>query len=314
MRLILHDEVFATPQTALLCAIFFMGAQGRHHIRLNPIWAPRRDVVAAWDATPNQPHPDKHAGAHFRAWYLSLPIDAQRTIQRALYVGLRDAVRSRDTLTIHDGVALSAPNLHRRLITPLLVYLEDEVNDATFIRRMASEAELAVILRCEQFGMLRFLHSGGINGVERFVKALSAQDQQRAFFIFDRDEPPPGESNQAKDARQACDSMGVPHHMWARRAIENYMPVELMRALPDYPHRKVAGLNRAQHKESVDRVERLADKRDGMDMKTSVHKVLASLYSWDKAELLAKWPRWRAEDPEARREIRELLEELFQRM
>jgi hypothetical protein len=315
MRIIIHDEAFTPPQSALLCAIFLLGVEGRHHIRVHPTWTPR-DLVLASALSPSEAiHPN------MRRWYDTLPDDAKRTVRQALNLGASDAHRDRATLVIanhqyrgdHERVMLDM-DLLRRLVAPLMVYLENGINDATFIRRMADEDEQAALRQYEANGWLRFLHSNGNTGIAPLVKSASEADRRRMYMICDRDAANPAMSLTAQRASEVCDRHRVTLHVWARWAIENYIPLPLLGRFLHYRDSRAGGLHAAEFQRRYDAVVALGDERHNRDLKDMIHGEIARLYHWDDAERRRMWPRWRAADPEARREIRELLEELFQRM
>jgi hypothetical protein len=314
MRIIIHDDAFAAPQTAILCALFLMGVEGRHQLLVHPTWSPRNPLART-------PPPCDAPGPNLRAWYDTLPNDARRTVLQALSLGAASMARPRRTIAVttqpqHTRHEHATPGLalFQCLVTPLMVYLENGINDATFIRRMADKDELEQIERYERSGWLRFLHSNGNTGIAPLVRHASHEDRQRMYMICDRDAAEPAMSVMAQRAQAACQAAGVPLHIWRRWAIESYIPLPLLRQFRACPDNHARELSAAEFDQRYEAVATLGEQRYAQNMKAAIHDEIARLYHWRAPRIDKDWPAWRAADPEARAEISELLKDLFSRM
>jgi hypothetical protein len=119
------------------------------------------------------------------------------------------------------------------LMQPLRVLLEHGVNDRGFVENVPS-TERVKLQRAARLGWLRFEHAGGVGSMPELIRTMSAAERARLFVIADLDSDTPQPSGDALRVGAACRAHKpiVPHHIWERRAIENYIPRE---ALLRYP-------------------------------------------------------------------------------
>lgn len=319
MRVILYDDIFEAPHSALLGAIFLMGAQGRHQVQLHPQWAPTQDIFAKRELQSCDA-----PGERFRAWFETMPQDAQRTIYQALGQRLSQVERRRWTLRVTRVTHGAAPRegarrqpddeLFEFLVSPLTIYMENGINDALMLRRWADHEALEQLEAAEARGWLRFAHGNGITGMPAIARQAHGDARWRMWFICDRDAVHPERSRACVRIVEACahGQPPIPYHVWRRRMIENYLPVELLVQLHACPHVNVGGLSKADYQSRLEQLSE--DELHTQNLKDALHPHVGGLFAWDAKRILAQWSRWRSHDHEARQEVEDLLAAIFQRM
>jgi hypothetical protein len=126
---------------------------------------------------------------------------------------------------------LSPPNSLGLLLQPFRLVLENARNDWRFLRRMATTTERQCLDDLFDKGWL--VTSGGGQGeltkeVERICRGLEGDKLAAAFF--DSDSTEPGKlSRNTELAVKACQDARILFYCLARRAIENYLPLESLR-------------------------------------------------------------------------------------
>jgi hypothetical protein len=109
---------------------------------------------------------------------------------------------------------------------PYRVLLEDGVNDASFLLRMAESAERAYLEERLENEWLETDHGGGITSMPRRVNRLATMaGPLLASCLFDSDSGAAGlPSNDSNILETACIEANMHHYRLTRRAIENYLP------------------------------------------------------------------------------------------
>ena len=124
----------------------------------------------------------------------------------------------------------------RYLSQPFMIVLENSKNDAVFIETLIECFNKTDLQIAQQNGWLCYTNAGGCSNVENFIEGLLAQyggktKFLRCFVILDSDAFYPGHVNQkSQPTKDYLENNLIPHHVWEKRTMENYMPIE---ALPD---------------------------------------------------------------------------------
>ena len=319
MRVILHDDAFQAPYSALLCAIFMMGVQGRHHIGLSP-------ALSVSGAEGQRRSRESSKNPHFWAWWDQLPQDAQRTILRALSPERqRPEVRKHTihvTQSAHGASTTGSrhlPNdtLFELLTTTLTIYMENALNDPLILQRWCDEQARATLKEAEERGWLRFAHGNGITGMIELASRARDVARTRLYFICDRDAAYPDRSTTCDRVINACEAHDptIAYHVWRRRMIENYLPQDLLKRFPDYYGVETKGLSASSYQDQLSRRDQMSEEdRHAQDLKRDLHPKIAELFKWHDRDIMRCWPRWQQDDPDAHQEIQALLAQIFERM
>jgi hypothetical protein len=126
-------------------------------------------------------------------------------------------------LTLADAVWLAEQ--------PLRIVVENRRNDGAFLRRLMPVARQAMFLQALARGWLRFEHGGG-SDIVGYAEGLAEEPREtrRTWAVLDSDASASGQpSKQAEGRRLKLAEVGVGAHMLERRAIENYLPLAVLR-------------------------------------------------------------------------------------
>ena len=120
---------------------------------------------------------------------------------------------------------------------PKSIYVENARNDRKFLLTIVDENLRARVLDMESRSQLQFSHGGGIDELtkllEEHVKRFPLTSMTSLAF-FDGDAPSPNNPQaSAIKLSTLCQSNGINFHCLARRAIENYIPLEKIREWSD---------------------------------------------------------------------------------
>lgn len=173
------------------------------------------------------------------------------------------------------------------LLRPLRLLLENGRNDWSFLAKIVPSAWKARWRLAVEKRWIEEQNAGGITEMRRIIEVQLALDpvrRLRTWAMFDSDGQLPGDaSDQARDAKAACETWQIAHHRLRRRAIENYIPKEV---LTDWAWRRH---HLADKREMAARVRAYCElETDGdrhhLDMKERFHKHLAQ-HVWGDGEL-----------------------------
>lgn len=114
------------------------------------------------------------------------------------------------------------------LDAPFHILLENGRNDSAFLLAMASSPNRGLIEKLYQDHRVLFDGAGGLGELRKIVEEQVSRHPYRSlryWALFDSDASAPGRmSAEAALTASACRKAGIPHHVLARRAIENYLP------------------------------------------------------------------------------------------
>ena len=238
MIVTIYDDVFA-PDTAddvLLTWILRQGMNGRFGVHTRPVF--------------------RHGESrHVNRWLERLSDSARETARLGLRRGLgwlsREWPRGRrePEVMVEVGARTEWPRsfdeaearfalgeeLEAFLARSLRLKLENEVADWYFLQRVVPPEWRARWQRATKRGWLEPEQGGGITEIRRVLEQEVVHDDRRrlrmwVMFDSDRDEPGMFAAVHAEDITRVCQHLGVPHHMLARRMIENYVPESALRA------------------------------------------------------------------------------------
>lgn len=135
----------------------------------------------------------------------------------------------------------------RAVSLPLHILVENQINDAAFLRRLMPPDRRARLAELEGSGLLRYVQGGGITEIKKLIqfhfdddKALKAFGLSSEvwkllhFIIYDRDIDKNDKNRPSKDSsdiKDLCNNEGMMHrnHQLERRAQENYIPLEFLK-------------------------------------------------------------------------------------
>lgn len=122
------------------------------------------------------------------------------------------------------------------LSQPFKVIMENNKNDAMFIDTLIKYYRCTALQIAHDMKWMEYENAGGCTNVSNYIESLMKQCQGkkkflRCFVILDSDSFYPGHDNpNAAETKRFLQENGIPHHVWEKRMLENYMPED---ALPD---------------------------------------------------------------------------------
>jgi hypothetical protein len=237
VRITVEDAVFSGLDSVLdLLQLFQLALKRRHRILVDEDGPGYR----AWR--------DARGGVEREECDLAIAESAEAEAREPARRGLR-VVRSGTDWNADPPLA-TVSDAHRLMLRPFRVLVENRRNDFRFLLAMANDAQRAELERRVGQDWLNFEHGGGITEMEISVQEWKRDPIKRLtlWVLFDSDSRRPGQpSAQAKRLRGACSSR-IPHHMLARRSIENYVTrpaletwgekkgIQARRSLPRHAH------------------------------------------------------------------------------
>ena len=158
-----------------------------------------------------------------------------------------------------------APEQASRLADePLVILVENRNSDGGFVERVVTELDKPLHGLWKRDGEpIRLDSVGGAGQMPREVerRATAVPYRPRFVAVVDSDRRGPGdsESADARRLREVCDKHGLSCWVLAKREAENYLPRDLLRAMPNADSR---------HERLVEAWDRLGDdQKDFFDMK-----------------------------------------------
>ncbi|MCI5166469.1 MAG: hypothetical protein D3903_10305 [Candidatus Electrothrix sp. GM3_4] len=243
-----HDVLFSKERHDLDLLTLFRNVADRRHTLL----------IATH---PNAPR-HRRAAPCFDQWLETLPASLQskvRLIRKQVQgISANASVRNTTRLLVAarklpDGVEdceISLAEAVRAAAQPLYLLVEDQINDAAFLRQVMSPRWRRKMEQWEKNGQLRYENGGGIDSMRRLVKFYAQDEKARLafglptklwwlthFIIFDHDgdvaERP---SASSKDVMKLCKNANLLNrcHRLERRTQENYIPKEAMQVIAEY--------------------------------------------------------------------------------
>jgi hypothetical protein len=214
MRVEFDNRVFTDPAVSQMDLLaVFRCCQSRHHAILD----------------------DDRPGSPAQTWLSSHAPSLVEELQLTIQIGLEnEAIRPAGrTIRIHaksetqayDPFRLNPSEALPWLMAPVRIYVENAINDQSFLLSIATQFERKELESRKMRGELEFVHGGG-NTLKAIVReALS--DRLKCWFgfaLFDSDAPLPSRRNKGMDSfRDELGQMQFRHHQLRRRAAENYL-------------------------------------------------------------------------------------------
>ncbi len=220
MRVLVDDSVFATHTNDFdLIRLIEFAVEGRHVVLTTPEFRP-------------------DAGCCAYRWILQqssrLRADLQFGLEQSIHA---EATGLRNPFTVHvsddpdptDPCSMSPPAARVFLSRPFLIVVENDRNDGAFVRMMLPPDWRDRLRSAEARQWIRFASGGGLGELTKHIECLDVQTRQRAVAVFDSDAwEPDRPSSESETTRRRCSALQVAHHTLARRASENYLPLEAL--------------------------------------------------------------------------------------
>jgi hypothetical protein len=265
MRVYLSESLFENEDRLGILRVVLEACSGRHHVLLRPSFARDRD-----EALPSS------------RWLLGFDEDMHERLASLLEASAELASRrssSSPSITVIVGPHSHWELGHLALVDaigllrqPLTLYLENKTSDWQFLLALANSA-LRSELKAAAGGdspSLR-MEGGGLGELKKRIDELIAAAEGgnhlprlRAWVMFDRDadaDDPVQPSKESGAVKEKCSATQLqhpwafPHVQLGRRSIENYLPLEALRAKCRYGERvaQILALSclREQHGEAA---------------------------------------------------------------
>ncbi|HWN69820.1 MAG TPA: hypothetical protein VNM90_19395 [Haliangium sp.] len=248
MIITIADAVFAAVESASdrlqssrLLSLLLLGDEGRHRILIDPLYEP-------------------NAARHVNRWLARRDRETREAIELTLDFGTKAEagfpldveIRVDDVPTPdwkHSPPVLPLEDALRLARRPLVVLVEDLLNDGMFLRAIASEKYWPRFGEAVRNDWINVAHGGGIESIERRVTEIMVTEGQagqpdaclRMWIMFDSDAiDPRAPSKSSERLKRKCEESKKPirYHQLKRRAIENYLPRQ---ALDNYTREAFPG-------------------------------------------------------------------------
>ncbi len=125
------------------------------------------------------------------------------------------------------GGSLDVPRAIERLERPFVLVVENDRSDRRFLEAVAPDECKDRLRELMQRSWLQCRARDGITGIPKLIAdglRDTPGEHDRFYAVFDSDAEAPGSPRgENQKQREACQALGVRHHMLARRTIENYL-------------------------------------------------------------------------------------------
>lgn len=236
MKVILQDEVFREGECAqsILIDIISFGYYGKHDIITDPLvnkeFEPR-------------------SGTNLEKWLSKCTDGFRHEILFILQMGIEEGVggsRARDSVNVIAGnesdwnenpPRLTIKDAQELLSRSLHLLVENSRSDGNFIKtmikRILGPSYWKPLKKAIDNYWLHIENGGGVVNMKKIIDNIGNDPigRKRTSAIFDSDAPAPGEPSEASKAlREKCREYEIDCQQLKRRAIENYLPREALRA------------------------------------------------------------------------------------
>jgi hypothetical protein len=116
---------------------------------------------------------------------------------------------------------------------PLDILVENNLTDPHLLRAIfrCYDRRENLLDECERNNDLRYENGGGCTNMGNWLKAALQRWNYRTkflrlFVVIDSDKRYPGDSSNHTWLTKQLDQYGVPYHVWNKRSMENYLPVQ----------------------------------------------------------------------------------------
>lgn len=236
MRVILHDEIFSQPASGSdLVSLFGFGWKLRHAIETSP---------PSWI----EPGYAPCLPPNLATWLNRQDAQIRRECETAIERGPVILAQEQPSKAIHvvdtgepdwsqPAPALPVALAVKCLAMPLAIKVENIQTDRLFLLAVAPPEWRTQIDLYEACGWLAFEHGGGSDMQSQIdVIRTNPEAAFRTFVFIDSDSLRPGTmSAPARALVKKCARAKIPIHVLGRRAIENYIPLQLLSAWAQSP-------------------------------------------------------------------------------
>lgn len=246
MVFVVDDALFdGRSRDVDLLALFRSAAQLRHTLLF-------ASIPVSLAVSPRRDSPS------FARWLAALPNRLQSEVKllqercarinaATIAVGNNWIIVSRDVCTVANACRLTLEQAVRAAAEPLHLMVENQINDAAFLRRVLPPAWRQRFEDWESAGQLRYQNGGGLPVMISLVQYFTDDANSRRsfglpgavwklvhFLIYDHDgDEPDRPGDAAGNLQRCCRDLGMErrNHMLARRDQEHYLPPEALREI-----------------------------------------------------------------------------------
>jgi hypothetical protein len=269
MRVLIDQSFFALPpaRSLVFLEIFALARDGRHHILTRPSYGPtRNEPLGVWLAEQSS----------------AVGVEIRRILERSLIAapslpkGASTIAITTETCSDWKKGRLVLEDAVRLLRMPLGILLENRRNDFRFLLMLAPPAQRRDLQSAMDAGWLEILQGGGLPEIEAMLDELDMDCTSdivrllRLWVMFDKDSHPDDRcrpSEKSENVKRICDAFAeacpwpLNYCRLGRRAIENYLPAQLLRRWQsfDFPDRQIRRREQEQRRRRIDALCRLKD-------------------------------------------------------
>ena len=263
MKVVISDEVFAESSCddLVLLSIMAFGYQGRHDIITDPVVNHEFEPA---EGTKLSEWLEKQSNALAEEIRFTLRMGVEEGIGE---VGVKDEIyitAEGESVWGDEPPRLSLQDAWLLLDRSLHILVENGRNDGKFLetmfKRLLGRSYWKPVKKALDHEWIHIENGGGIGEMKKVVDSLidDPVGSTRTCAVFDSDAPEPQKPSDASEAlREKCEECSLDHHQLQRRAIENYLSREALKASAEFlsepaksDRREVAdtfsGMNRGQ--------------------------------------------------------------------
>ncbi|WP_137151791.1 hypothetical protein [Devosia sp. FKR38] len=223
MNIVLSARLFDNPPPYIsLAKLAYFALEGRHRIAISDESDP---AFKAWLAS--RLEQDRHE------WEFVLDSALLASAREPARLEIEIVPANLPSNWNSDPPQLQLAAAINALDKPIRVIVENGLNDRAFLLAMATNEHRSALEHAERSGFLEFSNGGGITTLLQIIVASCSSrgsDSIRTHVLVDSDAlQPNAPSEQSENVRSFCDSKLVWCHQLERRAIENYLPPDLLR-------------------------------------------------------------------------------------
>ncbi|QQZ30662.1 hypothetical protein HMY34_18945 [Thiothrix subterranea] len=207
----------------------------------------------------------------------------------------------------------------RAVSLPLHILVENQINDAAFLRHVMPPDCREELEKLERRGQIRYIQGGGLTEILKLIKFHIKDDNSRLvfglpadvwkllhFIIYDHDgKTSDSPSYDSKKTYLICEDNDMLHrsHRLMRKSQENYIPVDALKEIVNFK-KKINNSQKEETQRNIGSYEKSGDKRFFEDVVklSSNEKLFKSVFGEDAYEEIWKdewfekdgsWPEMR---------------------